>query len=157
VHPVEILYSKERFVDLAPELPEIFYKHWQEIALNKDTIPLDPAWSEYMRLEALGVLHIVTARDGGRLVGYIFSLVTPHLHYKKSLTAYTDLMYFRREYTRGMATFSRYRDLLLFSEKMLRDMGVQKRYLMTKVYHDLTPLFERLGYKLIEKICVKML
>ena len=152
-----IQYQQERFVDLMPELPEIFYKHWQEIALNKDDIPLEPAWEEYMRLEALNVLHIVTARDKGRLVGYVFSLVTPHLHYKRSLTAYTDLMYLRHEYTRGMATAARYRDLLLFSEKMLRDMGVQKRYLMTKVYHDLTPLFERLGYKLIEKICAKLL
>jgi len=152
-----LTYQRERFVDLMPELPEIFYKHWQDIALNKDAIPLDPAWKEYMRLETIGVLHVTTARDGEKLAGYIFSLVTPHLHYAKSLTAYTDLMYLRREYTRGFAWIPRYRNLIRASENMLRDMGVQKRYLMTKVYHDMTPLFERLGYKFIEKISAKLL
>jgi hypothetical protein len=151
-----IQYQQERFVDLMPELPEIFYKHWNDIALDKDVIPLDPAWDEYMRLEALGMLHIVTARDAGRLVGYVFSLVQPHLHYKKSLTAWTDLMYLRREYTKGFGIF-RYAGLIRHSEKMLRDLGVQKRYLMTKVYHDLTPLFARLGYRFIEKISAKLL
>ena len=149
-------YQKERFVDIITELPEIFYKHWDEIALDKDTIPLNPAWDEYTRLEAIGVLHVTTARDEGRLAGYIFSLVHPHLHYKQSLTAYTDLMYLRREYTRGFGVF-RYASLIRHSEKMLRDLGVQKRYLMTKVYHDLTPLFARLGYRFIEKISAKLL
>lgn len=151
-----LTFQKERFVDLMPELPEIFYKHWVDIALDRDKIPLDPAWEEYMRLEAIGILQIVTARDGAKLAGYVFSLVHPHLHYKKSLTAYTDLMYLRREYTKGFGIF-RYAGLIRHSEKMLRDMGVQKRYLMTKVYHDLTPLFARLGYKFIEKISAKLL
>lgn len=149
-------YQQERFVDLMPELPEIFYKHWNDIALDKDVIRLDPAWDEYMRLEALGILKITTARHDGRLVGYVFSLVHPHLHYKKSLTAYTDLMYLRREYTKGFGVF-RYAGLILHSEKILRDLGVQKRYLMTKVYHDMTPLFARLGYRFIEKISAKLL
>jgi hypothetical protein len=149
-------YQKELFIDLMPELPEIFYKHWQDIALDKDKIPLNPAWNEYMRVEANGMLHICTARDEGRLIGYVFTLVHPHLHYKQSLTAYTDLMYLRREYTKGFGIF-RYAGLIRHSEKMLRDLGVQKRYLMTKVYHDLTPLFERLGYRFIEKISAKLL
>lgn len=153
---MKLTFQQERFVDLMPELPEIFYRHWQDIALDKDKIPLDPAWDEYLRLEQIGTLHIVTAREGGKLAGYIFSFVHPHIHYKKSLTAWTDLMYLRREYTRGFGVF-RYCRLILQSEKMLRDMGVQKRYLMTKVYHDMTPLFQRLGYKFIEKVSAKLL
>lgn len=151
-----LTYRRERFVDIMPELSEIFYKHWREIALDQNAIPLSPAWDEYMRLEAVGGLHIVVARDGSKMAGYLFSLVHPHLHYRKSLTAYTDLMYLRREYTKGFGIFH-YAALIGRAEEMLRDMGVQKMYLMTKVYHDMTPLFERLGYKLIEKICTKLL
>lgn len=151
-----LVFQQERLSQIISELPEIFYRHWQDIGRHKEAIPLDPAYDEYGRLESCGFLHIVTARDEGKLAGYLFSVVHPHLHYRKSLTAYTDLMYLRREYTRGFGIF-RYAALILQSEKMLRDMGVQKRYLMTKVYHDLTPLFQRLGYRFIEKISAKLL
>jgi len=150
-------YQKERFVDLLPELPEIFFRHWQEVALHKDQIRLRPNYDEYRRLEELGILHIITARERDKLAGYIFHMVHPHLHYVGSLTAFTDLLYLRKEYTRGMTAASRYRDLIRASEKMLRDLGVQRVYLMTKTHLDLTALFENMGFKLIEKNFSKLL
>ena len=152
-----LTYQKEKFVDLLPELPEIFYKHWQEVALNKQQIALRPNYEEYRRLEQLGILHIMAARDGTKLAGYVFHMVHPHLHYVDSLTAFTDLLYLRKECTRGMTAASRYRNLIRASEKMLRDLGVQRVYLMTKTHLDLTALFENLGFKLIEKNFSKLL
>lgn len=152
-----LAYKKERFVDLLPELPEIFYQHWLAIALNKETIPLSPAWDEYRRLEQAGFLHIMAARDGEKLVGYFFAIVHPHLHYSSVLTANSDMFYIRKEYTRGLAGAVRLRALVRASEKMFNVLGVKKVYIAIKLSKDLSKLFEREGYTIIEFVVHKLL
>jgi GNAT superfamily N-acetyltransferase len=149
---VKITYRKERFVDLAPELPPLFKRHWEEIALNRDKIPLNPQWAAYGRLEQGGALHIVTARHQGELVGYFFCIVVPDLHYG-ILTCHDDLFYILPEYRKGWIGYR------LFSscEKMLRALGVQRVYCRTKVDHPVDKLLVRLGYRLIERVYAKLL
>lgn len=154
---MSLTYQKERFVDIMIELPPLFQKHWEEIAANKDVIKLDPAWDEYCELDRINRLHIITIRDGTKLVGYFFGLVKGHLHYKTSLTAWSDIFYLLPEYKKGLAAGVRLRRLIREAEKMFRVLKVQKVYMVTKKAHDLSRLLEREGYKFIELVHTKLL
>ena len=52
----------------------MFHEHWKELALNQDTIKLDPDWDKFYALDVQGILRILTVRVEGRLVGYVFLL-----------------------------------------------------------------------------------
>ena len=66
-------------IALAPE-------HWEMLALNKETIPLDVDWDLYRRNADDGILHVLSARaDNGELVGYYMSFVRTHPNYRSTL------------------------------------------------------------------------
>lgn len=152
-----LTYQKERFADIMVELAPLFVWHWDEIAADKDVILLDPAWDQYLILEDVDQLHIITIRNGAALVGYFFAVVHPHLHYKTSLTAWSDIFYLLPQYKRGLAAGVRIRRLIREAEKMLRDLGVQKVYIIHKKAHDLSRLLESMDYEFIELVHKKLL
>jgi hypothetical protein len=49
------------------ELEEHWPKHWQEVAMHKDKVPLDPNFAEYERLHETGQLHVTVGRVEERL------------------------------------------------------------------------------------------
>ena len=80
-----ITYQQEFLESVRDDAQPLLEAHWQEIALNKDIVPLDPDWDAYEQLEEEGKLFIFTARDGGQLAGYFVVIVAPHIHYKSTL------------------------------------------------------------------------
>ncbi len=83
----------ESWVPLLPELQPLLPGHWEELALNKDKVPLDPQWDEYLRRDKLNQLITVTLRLDGKLVGYFLGFLCPGLHYKTCLTYTMDICY----------------------------------------------------------------
>lgn len=154
---MSLQYNKERFVDIMVELPALIQKHWEDIASDKDVIKLDPAWDQYLLMEQIGHLHIITIRDKTKLIGYFFAKVAPHFHYAGSLTAWSDIFYLAREYKTGLAAGVRLRNLIRETEKMLRALKVQKVYIVSKKAHDLSGLLESEGYRFIEVVHTKLL
>lgn len=144
----EVRFQVEDYLDAIDEMRELYPDHWKEIALDHDKIKLDPDYDRYELLSRAGVLHVVTARSGPKLVGYHMSIVMPHLHYKSSLTAFTDVFYLKPEYRKGMTG---YRLLRTFRDSV-KARGVQKVYMMTKLGIDLDPVLKRLGFKPIERV-----
>lgn len=143
-----VLYGVESYIDALPELKAIYPEHWAEIALDKAAIPLDPDYDAYERMAFAGILHLVTARKGGELVGYHLSMIHGHMHYRTSRTCFTDIFYLKPAYRTGMVGYK----LLRFFRDSVQGMGVQKIYMGTKLAHDIGPLLERLGFKPIERI-----
>ena len=145
---MEITYQKEFFYYIMPELPALFMAHYDEVALDKEHMALSPAWKQYINLETAGVLHILTVRAGGELVGYFFNLVYPHLHYSDVLCSFSDMFFMRPQYRKG------WRGVKLFieNEKMLKALGVKKLFIMTKIHIDVIKIIERLRYKTIEYV-----
>jgi len=143
-------YQRERFAAIIRELPPLFAAHWAELGSEE---ALSPDWARFAGMDASGNLHCVTARDGEKLAGYFFALVTPSLHYSTILTAYSDGFFLLPEYRKGMNGVK----LLTFSEKYLADLGVKKLYLVTRVGHDLTTILARLKYTPFEEIHSKAL
>ena len=150
-----LTFHVEAFSDAIEDALPLLLDHYNEIALNKETTPFDPSWEQYWTLEQAGVLHIVTARDEGKLVGYsAYILLKRNLHYALSV-AESDIFYLAPEYRKGLNGAR----MLKFAEDSLRALGVQRIVTKTKLTpeHDLGPLLERLGFAPIERVYVKVL
>jgi len=148
-----ITYQMEKMATAIPEMLGIFPEHWEEIALNKETIKLDISLEEYQNLEDSGKLHLVTVRDDGKLVGYYVGFVTFHMHYKSTLMGFTDIYYLQKEYRKGFTGVK----LFKFVEKSMKDRGVKVMSAGMKLHHDNGKLFEFLGWKEIERTYQKVL
>lgn len=131
------------------EMSVLWPLHWEEVANDKDKIKLDVWFEAYDDMS--DQLHIVTARVDGKIVGYHWSIVRPHLHYKKSLTAYTDIYFLLPEFRRGMNGVN----LFKFVEESLKAIGVQKMYTASKIKLDMSKIFERLGWLEAERVYTK--
>jgi hypothetical protein len=142
-------FAWERFAFIARELPPLFEKHWREVALNQDTVPLAPDWDRYFSLDAAEVLRILTVRVAGDLVGYHFVFIYPHLHYNKTLFADTDMFWLDPEYRQGRTGYN----LLKIVRDTLKGSGVTRHSLRTKLHiQSFEPLLKRLGYKPVETV-----
>ena len=147
-----ITFQKEMFLKLMPELPEFFLIHDSEVE-ESDNTPIDVDWQRYLGMEANGLLHIMAARDGKKLIGYYIAMVVPHLHRKHRLCAYSDMFFLLPEYRNGWTGYK----LFTETEKMFKSLGVRKSYLVTKVKMPITIMIKRLKYVLIERVHIKML
>jgi GNAT superfamily N-acetyltransferase len=157
-----IVYAVEPFDTAFEEAQELLQEHWEEIALNKDTIKLDIDVSRYKELADKGVLHIVTARDGniqksawdpGKLIGYHVGMIVPHLHYKSTLHGITDIFFIHPDYRKGRIGIN----LFKYVEKSMKERGVVKLMTAVKLHLDVGAIFERLGWTPIERLYSKML
>jgi GNAT superfamily N-acetyltransferase len=129
-------------------------RHYAEIAENKDTIgPVDPDLDVYDRLDAAGRLHVLTARDGSRLVGYFVGVTGPSMHYRTVVGGHEDMYWLAPEYRRGAAGVR----LVIEAEKMLRRKGARVATMRVKLARDHGPVLERLGFRPFERVHIKVL
>jgi GNAT superfamily N-acetyltransferase len=141
-------YQVEDYFAVLPELRGLLPDHWEEIAQNRDAIKLEPDYETYALLAEHGALVVVTLREGGTLVGYHLSILRAHLHYKSSLTCFTDIFYLKPTHRKGMAGYK----LLKFFRDTMKARGVQRIYMSMKLTHEIGPLLDRLGFKAVERI-----
>lgn len=137
-----ISYQVEDYEDILDELLELYPLHYEEVGMDKEHIPLDPDIDQYIALQKVGMLHILTVRDGRRLVGYHKAFLCNHIHFKSTQVAYTDLYFLLPEYRKGFVGVNLFKEV----ERLLKEMGIKKIYTMTKVKKDNSALFKRLGY-----------
>jgi len=137
-----IKFNIEKYSQVNEDIKELIKLHYDEIAVDKDVIPLDPDWDRYKNLCETNVLTIVTARDEGKLVGYSIFFITNHLHYKSTKYANNDLLYLHPDYRRGTTGIK----LIKASEKFLLDKKVDKILWHIKFNKDFRILLHRLGY-----------
>lgn len=148
-----ITFMVEPWSKCAPEMSALWPLHYEEIAINRDVIQLDPDLAQYAELERTGALHVVVARERGEIVGYHISIVRPHLHYRRSLSAFTDVYFLRPSHREGMTGVR----LIKAAEASLRARGVQKMFTGTKLHLDMGPIFERLGWTETERLYTKVI
>lgn len=142
------VYQVEDYLEVIHELKALYPEHWEEVALDKDAIKLEPDYETYALLAKVKVLHLVTMRVDGELAGYHISLVHPHLHYLSSLTAFTDIFFVRKKNRVGLNGYR----LLKFVRDSLFERGVQKIYMGEKDHIPLGPVLKRLGFRPIERL-----
>lgn len=141
-----ITFHVERFEERLSELQALLPMHYEELALNKDKVPLAPQYEVYIERERQGALLFVTAREAGELVGYLIAFIAPGLHYKTCLTCITDIFYVRQD-KRGSRAGVR---LMQFVESELKRRGVQRWFIGSKKHKDASSLFEYMGMDAVE-------
>lgn len=120
--------------------------HWEELALNKDKVPLDPIWSIYDAKNAAGEIMVVTLRQKGRLVGYFIGFVNPSLHYQTCLTLTMDIYWTHPDVRGGTAGLR----LMRAVEQEAKRRGVQRIFHGSKNHKDSSRLFKAMGYEPVE-------
>jgi hypothetical protein len=148
-----LTFKRENWLEIRQNIFPIWKRHYDEIA-GPNPLTLDPDWQKYDDYWFQGVLHIVGARNEmGELVGYLFSLIGPHLHYKSTRCAFLDLYWLEPQYRKGMNGVRLFRE----AEESLRALGVKKVFGQTKVWKDISVIFDRLGWKQAEITYTKVL
>ena len=128
----------EHFYTIAPELPPLFEAHGKE--RNEE---VDPDWKAFFDLGLQGVLRVLTIRDRGLLVGYVFNLVRGHLHIKRKLHCFIDGFYIQPAYRGGLLAMK----LLRKNDEYLASWGVKRCYVGVDIGGKVGLIFERLGYQ----------
>ncbi len=147
-------FQVEAWSAALPELRELFPLLWDEVALDKERFVSKCDEPLYANMEKLNMLHVVTARKDGKIIGYHVSFITPHMHYEGAgLFAFTDMYWTRPECRRGGLGAK----LLCFLEQSWRERGIVKAYLSHKVAHDRSELFEALGWKPSDRVYCKVI
>lgn len=145
----------DRLLDEGVE--DLLFKHWKEVAMDRERIPLDPDWNRARALEAAKVLWTAALRRDGRLIGYNSMCVSPHIHYRSTLHAINDVIYVDPQ-ERGLAGVKLVRGV----EAMLKELGVVKVIYHAKIApiggkHTVGDLLAVLGYKHFENLYCKIL
>jgi len=149
---MSLTYQLERWAQFWQDCQPLITIHWKELALDQEWIPLGVNEERFASVDALDMLHILTVRDEGRLVGYFLAIVMPHMHYKDAgPMAFTDMYFIHPDYRIG-GTGAK---MLAEVERTLRARGVVKAYLSTKVHQDHSDLFEKMGWRFTDKAFTK--
>ena len=155
----ELVFKWERFGAISHECLPLFKRHWKEIALHQEHVPLDPDWEKYFAYDLADILNVLTVRDDGMLVGYVFLLVMPgHLHYVSTPWAVSDMFWLEPAYRFGWTGLK----MLKEAEQGMRARGVKVLQWSIKFHFEadrgtIEKLFTRMGYFPSEKILSKYL
>tara|TARA_E500000318_G_C3395514_1_gene147689 strand:- start:67 stop:537 length:471 start_codon:yes stop_codon:yes gene_type:complete len=141
-----IEFNREDYFEIKEEIKPLLEEHWEEIALNKDKIKLNPDWDLYRKIYEDGSLGIYTAREDGQLVGYFVVIVTPNIHYKDHLFATNDIIFLRKDHRKGRTGIN----LIKFAEDDLKKFNVSVMVINVKTHKPFDRVLEWLGFKKIE-------
>lgn len=150
---MSITYQQEFLDTVEKDIKPLLQDHWEEVAVNKSVIKMNPDWEAYHNLEDNGALRIFTARSDDTLIGYFVVLIRSHIHYKDHIFAANDVLFLKQEHRKGLTGAK----LMKFAEKCLKDDGVSVLVVNTKRHKPFDGLLEWLGYSHVENVYSKYL
>ena len=137
----KLLFALEPMRRFLQEGKALFILHREEFTKDKDVLILDPDEDYYNRNYDAGHAAVVTARAGGKLVGYMLWTIHRHPHYKQALCAQDDVHYLLPEYRRGMNGYLLIKNAMM----ILPQLGVKYCYVREKIGHEHPAIMKRLG------------
>ena len=150
---MSIKYQQEFLVSVKDEVLPLIENHFSEVYPARDTFKFDMDWDTYHSLEDLNLLRIFTARDGDRLVGYLWVVIAPNLCSKGHFIPSEDGLYVDPDY-RGLSVAKK---MIEFGEKCLKEDGYKLLCITGTQEKPIDKFVERMGYKKIETRFKKVL
>lgn len=145
---MSVVYQEETFAACQTEIEALATGQWEEMAKEFEGIPLDPQWDLYRRVENAGSGVLVTAREEGKLVGYVGAAIMQFASSKDVKTA-NGLPYFVVPcWARGVIL----RDMMKHLFKVLKARGVRLATLKTHPWASAAPILEHLKMRPIETL-----
>ena len=144
-------FAVEDFTRVQTEYAAFVYRYWNNTPENLSEVPLDIDWNVYLKMDADKLLHLMVARDDGRMVGAALYMIMMDPKHRTRRLATCDTFAVSRDYRgKGLG-----KQLYIAVEASLLPLEVDEiRNGYREVYHT-KPLFEKLGFKLIERIYAK--
>lgn len=136
-------YALEKYYRWRADAGPLLVKHNEE---SGDGI-LAPDDAQFSWLDSNNMLHLVTVRFNGELVGYHASFIRRHMHHPV-LTAYVDAFYLLPEHRRGMVGVKMFK----FAVETLKERGVGLIYSGVRVDKNIGPILKRLGFEHTEDL-----
>lgn len=147
-----ITYQEEEFGPmLYEELHPLLEKHYEEVAVFQEHIKLNPDQEFYQMAQDTGRLHILTARDRGRLVGYTVTMVSRNPHYKDHIYAVNDVIYVDPEYRGGEVA----PEMVLKLEEIMEKRDVSVMTFHMKTFKPFESLMDMMGFEDTERVYYK--
>jgi len=150
------VFAWENLGAILREVAPLARRHAAEVPRQET---FEPDWERYIAYQAVGCMHVLTARNDGFLIGYVMVFVGPHLHYANTMWAnisdpFLDSLY-RSGWT-GMA-------MLKEAERKARELGAKfVDFTENTAYHNpsgrgLGVVLKRLGYEPRDTVWTKRL
>lgn len=140
-HPANVTLQVEPLDIFWRDGQALFAEHHAEVG-DREGVALSPNIPLAQRLERGGALQVLTARVGGRMVGYLATIVSPSLENADFTTAMQNTFFVSKEH-RGLGP-----RLQRESLEMLRERGVDEVIFRAGVRGagaKLSALYQRLG------------
>jgi GNAT superfamily N-acetyltransferase len=116
-----IEYERARYSKaLCQEMLPLLKANWRESASYEEGIEADPDFERYRKLDAAGMILCITAREAGRLVGYVVYVITHSSHHQTIVCGLGDAIYTDPDH-RGVGN-----ELLKLAENRMRAAGVKR-------------------------------
>lgn len=147
-----MVFRRERLAPILREIMPLLEKDWLENGVDRDTLPLNFNYQQYLDYDLVGVLHIVTARDGDLLVGYVFAFLHPHMDHANLGWAIITWYWLYPEYRHGGIGRAMLEAMLRF----LREAKVSVVEASEKI-SKAHGLFGRLGFTAVDTVHRKLL
>lgn len=93
-----ISYKRSEYYEIVGTIKPLLTLHWDEIALNKDVVPLDVDYGVYEALNKLNMLRIYTVWSASSLIGYAIYFLRKHPHYQSTKSAINDIYWIKPEH-----------------------------------------------------------
>ena len=140
----------ERYSErLCEELLPLLKQNWEASASYKADITLKPDWPRYKKMDDMGMVLCLTARDEGRLVGYAIWFIVSSFNYESLKVAHGTAWYMAQGY-KGHGV-----KLLRRGERMLIEHGIRRFYWFVSPGSPLQELLKAFGYEPDELIMEK--
>lgn len=138
-------FQREPWARFWAEAQGLWLEHYEEVGAQDEELELD--YDFYSALEAAGQLLVVTAREDGKLQGYVMMLVRKHPHYRK-ICGFEDAYFLRKSSRKGSAGMGLIQSAMIFAQAL----GAQKVFWHSKCSKDLSTIFTRLGFAHVDEV-----
>lgn len=145
--------SVENVALMWDDMQGLLFEHWQEVAHNKESVPLSPDRARYEAMERDGKLLAIACREDGKMIGYSVFIVYYNLHYCTTLVGISDVIFVTKSRRNSRAGLMLKRE----SENRLRDMGVVQIVWRIKPENDWSNILLHDDYELLETSFSKLL
>lgn len=141
---MSLTFQEERVRDCWDELFPMAQAHWASTENYRRHEPFNPDRARYLSYNDSGFFHLLTARDGPKLAGYLGLYVTISMHSGKRMCV-EDTFYLDPAY-RGGRTAMRF---LFHMEQCLKEWGVEDPLFSCEVDNNsgIHKLLTHLGYR----------
>lgn len=123
--------TEENDFNTAKQLLSMMEKHYSEVEDKSETIPLQVNWGLLKSFFDAGLVSLVVARSGGKLVGYFANLITEDFM-TSTLAAREMALYIDPAHRHGKLFFK----IMKKATEVLKSRGVKTQFITFKSGHN---------------------